>query len=135
MQNLNIHSFMDQIGQWVFIQRYKQVRWQCIPSHPIHFALLFGLGQSSCSQILSQLLLGCHFELISKLTGDFDHVICCAPVSSFLTPPYWKTRRPWGRGWNEIYQFCIFLTICLNCEPTSLHINDKQPALITYLRI
>lgn len=38
MQNLNIHSFMDRIGQRVFIQRYKQVRWQCIPSHPIHFA-------------------------------------------------------------------------------------------------
>ena len=23
---------------------------------------------------------------------------CCVPGSSLLPPPYWKTRRPWGRG-------------------------------------
>ena len=21
----------------------------------------------------------------------------------FLPTPYWKTRRPWGRGWNRVY--------------------------------
>ena len=24
---------------------------------------------------------------------------CCVPGSSLLPPPYWKARRPWGRGW------------------------------------
>ena len=27
---------------------------------------------------------------------------CCVPESSLLLPPYWKTRRPWGRGWARI---------------------------------
>ena len=31
---------------------------------------------------------------------------CCVPGSSLLPPPYWKTRRPWGRG-------CVFYL--LNC--------------------
>ena len=25
---------------------------------------------------------------------------CCVPGSSLLAPPYWKARRPWGRGWR-----------------------------------
>ena len=27
---------------------------------------------------------------------------CCVPGSSLLPPPYWKARRPWGRGWSAI---------------------------------
>ena len=27
--------------------------------------------------------------------------LCCVPGSSLLPPPYWKTRRPWGRGWHS----------------------------------
>ena len=34
--------------------------------------------------------------LFSILVGDFGHVICCG--SSPEPPPYWKARRPWGRG-------------------------------------
>ena len=26
---------------------------------------------------------------------------CCVPGSSLLPPPYWKARRPWGRGWGR----------------------------------
>ena len=25
---------------------------------------------------------------------------CCVPGSSIPPPPYWKARRPWGRGWS-----------------------------------
>ena len=23
----------------------------------------------------------------------------------FLSPPYWKTKRPWGRGWGRLFSF------------------------------
>ena len=26
-------------------------------------------------------------------------LVRCVPGSSLLPPPYWKARRPWGRGW------------------------------------
>ena len=28
-----------------------------------------------------------------------DRLVRCVPGSSLLPPPYWKARRPWGRGW------------------------------------
>ena len=29
-------------------------------------------------------------------------LVRCVPGSSLLPPPYWKARRPWGRGWVYI---------------------------------
>ena len=28
-------------------------------------------------------------------------MICCVPGSSPEPPPFWKVRRPWGRGWTS----------------------------------
>ena len=32
--------------------------------------------------------------------------LCCVPGSSLLPPPYWKTRRLWGRGWHSPFNNC-----------------------------
>ena len=43
---------------------------------------------------------------------------CCVPGSSLLPPPYWKARRPWGRGWGRAPRGdqCIFWAVAKHAD-------------------
>ena len=72
-----------------------------------------------------------HFPWTNR-SRDF----CCVPGSSLLPPPYWKDRRPWGRGWSKK----IFLQAALfawrpNCKGDSFPVlcrdyHDRSHDLI-----
>ena len=43
---------------------------------------------------------GKHLKTVRGFISCFHRDFCCVPGSSLLPPPYWKARRPWGRGWK-----------------------------------
>ena len=76
--------------------------WVCLCRH---FVCLLRVSRPR-TQILSLFILAAILNKfpLSVLTNQ-SRDFCCVPGSFLLPPPYWKARRPWGRGWTADMQF------------------------------
>ena len=56
---------------------------------------------------------------------------CCVPGSSLLPPPYWKARRPWGRG----CPVPAFGWAPVNRDKRSDHLTTRERLPVSYLAL
>ena len=59
------------------------------------------------TQILSLFILAAILNKFPSPRTNRSRDFCCVPGSFLPPPPYWKGRRPWGRGWDVIKNFTI----------------------------
>ena len=65
------------------------------------------LGNNQLNRILCEMLWPPFllFLVLTRMIASSEKILTSSPGSScfpICPPPYWKARRPWGRGWQQL---------------------------------